>query len=83
MTRREKLELAMDLLFRAEANEMLAPDQDWYRDYYVLTGSHMILTDEGWCPGDCKQSLIDEYLGDGEAVDNVILDEVNAPGADA
>lgn len=73
MTNDEKLDLAMDLLFRIEANETVPPDPHWYRDYYVLTGAHMILTDEGWTPGDCKQGLIEDYD------ESAILDEVNAP----
>jgi hypothetical protein len=79
MTNDEKMEFAMDLLERVDKNETLPPDATWYRDYYVLTGEHMILTDEGWCPGMEKQALIDEYLEDGEATDTLILDEVNAP----
>jgi hypothetical protein len=33
----------------------------------------MILTEEGWEPGEVKQSVIDEFGAD------AILDEVNAP----
>jgi hypothetical protein len=73
MTLNEKFEKAMDLLERVEANEIPPPDDNWYGDYYELTGIHMILTDEGWVSGDSKQSLIDEYGED------AILDEVNIP----
>lgn len=73
MTNDEKLDFAMDLLDRVDKNETDPPDATWYRDYYVLTGAHMILTDEGWTPGDCKQGLIEDYD------ESAILDEVNAP----
>lgn len=79
MTNDEKLDLAMDLLERVEKNETDPPDETWYRDYYVLTGHHMILTDEGWCPGTEKQSLLEDYLDDGVNEEDIIYDEVNAP----
>lgn len=74
MTTEEKLEMAMGLLERVEANEV-APDVEWFHDYYLLTGDHMICTDEGWEPGENKQSYQDnpDYDDDG------IIDEVNAP----
>ena len=34
------------------------PDTDWFRDYYLLTGDHVILTDEGWEPASCKEQLL-------------------------
>ena len=54
-----------------------APDREWFRDYYLLTGEHMILTDEGWCWGSCKESLLKDYPN--EKPEDIILDEVNAP----
>lgn len=59
---------------------MIDPDlqpllQLWH-DYYEWTGDHMILTDEGWEPGEAKQSYVD--AGDADA----ILDELNAPKED-
>lgn len=69
-----KYKSAMDLLERA-ADHMSdnPPDCDWFHDLYLLTGEHMILTDEGWQPGNCKQAILDEYG------DDAILEEVNAP----
>lgn len=46
-------------------------DPQWWREYFLFTGRHMILTEEGWEPGDCKDSCADEEVE--------ILDEVNAP----
>lgn len=48
------------------------PDREWFRDLYLITGDHMVLTDEGWEPGNVKDELIKEYGAD------AILDEVNA-----
>lgn len=45
------------------------PDAHWLKDYYLLTGDHMILTEEGWECGGLKSSYEDQY----------VLDEVNAP----
>jgi hypothetical protein len=49
-----------------------APDPFWWRDYFVLTGEHMVLTEEGWEPGECKAA----YLDDDPKWEP--LDEVNA-----
>jgi hypothetical protein len=57
---------------------MIAPGNELWRDYYEWTGDHMILTDEGWEPGELKQEFIDSLEGD-ETIDDIILDEVNAP----
>ena len=46
-----------------------------WRDYYVLIGQHMILTDEGWEDGTSKAAYLESADGD----EGVILDEVNAP----
>lgn len=74
MTTKQKLEKAMDLLNRVEAGEAIVHrDFNWYRDFYLLTGDHMVRTDEGWEDGDGKQTYIDS--GDEDA----ILEEVNAP----
>lgn len=67
-----KYDKAMDLLSRAEERmDVDAPDANWLGEYYSLTGDHMILTEEGWTPGDNKP----EIHPDG------ILMEVNAPDA--
>jgi hypothetical protein len=70
----EQLDAAMNLLERA-ANfiECREPDETWWREYYLLTGEHMVRTEEGWESGSIKQTTIDEYGAD------YILDEVNAP----
>lgn len=38
----------------ADSFEDSAPDREWFGELYELTGEHMILTDEGWCPGECN-----------------------------
>jgi hypothetical protein len=76
--KKEQLEVAMALLERAAwVCSESAPDREWFKDYYLLTGDHMILTDEGWCSGLCKDSLLRDYPYEKPQV--VILDEVNAP----
>lgn len=67
-----KLDVAMKLLKRAVDSEIHAPDSDWFREYFELTGEHMILSDEGWECGSSKQSYLDEFGPDS------ILDEINA-----
>jgi hypothetical protein len=49
-----------------------APDENWFRDYYTLTGDHVVLTEEGWIPAD--QNTV-EVTGE-EPME--IFDEVNA-----
>lgn len=79
MTQDERLELATDLLNRAADDmEDRSPDTTWLRDYFTLTGEHMILTDEGWEPGDAKQTYLDDWAKHPQWSDP-ILDEVNAP----
>lgn len=61
MTSKQKHELAVDLLDRAaEAMEERSPDPLWLEQYYTLTGAHMIMTEEGWEPGEYRQSYVDE-----------------------
>jgi hypothetical protein len=50
-----------------------APDRNWWRDYYLLTGDHMVCTEEGWVPAEMNAREVT-----GEDPDEV-LDEVNAP----
>ena len=70
----DKLEQAMNLLDRAaEAFSDNAPDPKWFRDYYLLTGDHMILGEEGWEPASSRES----YLAEDPEWEP--LDEVNAP----
>jgi hypothetical protein len=50
---------AMDLLDRA-ANRLAddtAPDARWWKDLFLLTGQHMVCTEEGWEDGACKDLL--------------------------
>lgn len=48
-------------------------DLDWYYDYYLITGDHMHLTEEGWMPAEMNTF---EYTGY-EPVE--VLWEVNKP----
>lgn len=65
-----KYDKAMDLLSRAENRmDAEAPDATWMEEYYVLTGDHMICTEEGWTPGENKPDIHPDD----------ILMEVNAP----
>lgn len=45
-----------------------APDQNYWKDTYVLDGTHAILTEEGWEPA---------AVYEGEEVE--VLDSINAP----
>jgi hypothetical protein len=75
---KEDFNRTLDLLKRA-ANYFTddAPDANWFKDLYLLTGKHMVLTGEGWCEGECKASLLKDYPN--EKYEDIILDEVNAP----
>jgi hypothetical protein len=74
MTTEEKLEKALDLLERAsEMFEDRSPDPRWFKELFLLTGRHMICTEEGWEPGECKDHVVEQYGAD------YIEDEVNAP----
>lgn len=55
--------------------EMIAHGHPLWKRYHALSGDHMIMTDEGWEPGEAKASYLEEY---GAAS---ILDEVNMPSA--
>jgi hypothetical protein len=48
MTTEQKLERAMSLVSRAGDFFSDDPPEDWFRDYYILTGEHMVATEEGW-----------------------------------
>lgn len=77
-TAEHKLEEVMSLLHRAaEYMESQAPDEMWWREYFLLTGEHMILTDEGWESASVKESYEREAAEHGESWKP--LDEVNAP----
>jgi len=51
----------------------IPPDENWLRDYYLINGDHMVLTEEGWIPAEMNTR---EYTG---AEPCEVLDEVNAP----
>jgi hypothetical protein len=53
-----------------------APDGKWFKDYFTLTGDHMVLTEEGW-------ELGEDIYAELPANRPEILDEVNAPTAKA
>jgi hypothetical protein len=70
----KRLEQAMNLLNRAaDYCSDNPPDKEWFRDLFLLTGEHMVLTEEGWQPGNNRPMLVAEY-GEGH-----IEDEVNGP----
>jgi hypothetical protein len=62
---------------------MIGPGVKLWRDYYEWTGEHMILTDEGWEPGEVKQSYVDMAEAEGLPLSSFIQDEVNAPKEDS
>jgi hypothetical protein len=76
-----KLKTAMELLAIAEKEMEGQPimGTDYWRRYYALTGQHMILTEEGWESGQSKQTYIEQAYEDQCPINEVILDEVNAP----
>jgi len=50
----------------AVIGEERSPDRQWHKDYYSITGEHMVLLDEGWAPADMGYDPVE------------IHDEVNA-----
>lgn len=53
------------------SGSMIKPGHNLWREYHEYSGDHLILTDEGWEPGESKV----QYLHDG----GEIYDEANAP----
>lgn len=51
----------------------VGPDENWFKDYWRLTGDHMVLTEEGWIPAEFNAL---EYTGEQPME---VLDEVNKP----
>lgn len=49
------------------------PDENWWRDFYLLTGDHMVCTNEGWIPAHMNTKKYTGYPPE------EIMDEVNAP----
>lgn len=73
---KEQLAPVIPLLERAaEFCSDNPPDKDWFRDYFLFTGDHMILTDEGWEPG----NLIEQIRKDNDDPEWEPDDEINAP----
>ena len=69
-------EKALDLLNRAASHMSdieTGPPDNWWKEFFQLTGTHMILTEEGWEDGEAKAS----YLKDDPEWKP--LDEVCAP----
>lgn len=56
-----------------------APPEGWWKRYFLYSGDHMILTEEGWEPGEGKESYIEQAKEDEMDLSEVIFDEVNAP----
>lgn len=53
-----------------------APDREWWKDYFTVTGEHMQLTEEGWIPAS-------ENTREATGVESLeVLFEVNAPAKD-
>lgn len=68
--------LAMSLVERtAEATGDNPVDDQWFRDYFLITGEHMILADGSWEPGKLKEQIRE----DNGTPDWEPDDEVNAP----
>jgi hypothetical protein len=55
---------------------MVQRDPTLWHDYFIYTGDHMILTDEGWEPEESLQSYM-EGLRDGEDIRDIVLTEIN------
>jgi hypothetical protein len=60
---------------------MINPGMKLWRDYYVFSGDHMILTEDGWEPGSVRQSYIEMANLEGLPITDFILDEVNPPSS--
>lgn len=68
-----KVTRALEVLDALADLDERGADEDWYRDYFTLTGQHMQLTEEGWVPADQNTR---EVTGE-EPME--VFDEVNAP----
>lgn len=82
MTIEEKLELAKKLLSEASdyfSDNESAPNGTWWKQFFILDGAHMILTEEGWESGEVKASIIKDCIENEVPITEAIRDEVNAP----
>lgn len=69
-----RYEAAMRMVNQLEEwREDHAPDHNWFRDLFLLTGAHLVLTEEGWIPAEANTLDATGF----EPME--ILDEVNAP----
>jgi hypothetical protein len=55
---------------------MIQSDPNLWYDYYKHSGQHMILTDEGWEPGDALEIIYMKQLN-GEDISDIVHAEVN------
>jgi hypothetical protein len=55
----------------------IQPGMKLWRDYYLYTGQHMVLTDEGWEPADDVLDSYADELAAGQSLSDVVRDEVN------
>jgi hypothetical protein len=62
-----QLRAALDAVGDAHGED--PPDHNWNREYFEITGEHVVLTDEGWVPAATNVGP--------NAMD--VLDELNAP----
>lgn len=53
------------------------PDNNWWRDYFRLSGDHVVLTEEGWEPASIYKSQPE--LRAEMAASGGFLEELNAP----
>jgi hypothetical protein len=58
------------------SSSMVEGDPNLWYDYYKYSGQHMILTDEGWEPGESLESYM-EGLDEGQSIHDLVLLEVN------
>lgn len=56
---------------------MIEPGMKLWREYWIYSGQHMILTDEGWENADDTLESYMESLDEGQPVSDVVHDEVN------
>lgn len=81
-TTEERLESATALLTEAAthmADQETSPSKDWWKRYFLHDGAHMVLTEEGWEPGESVYWTEAENLKEGWDIREGILDEVNRP----
>lgn len=70
------MSLLTQLINHRADNEYSMPTPEFLKEYFLLSGEHMILTEDGWEPGSGKESYPDDGLSP------ELLDEVNAPGTE-